>query len=165
MFPELGRFLQADPTGFKGDASNLYRYCGNNAANSTDPDGLGFQVTIAGGYRGWGGLISFGHNSGQWNGGAYGIAGNGFSLSVDTHDSGQHAPGFYPGFMATMAQGTFAGYQVSASGNQGGFTTKVEGNVLLYNRGGQIDLKASGAIKISSTPGSFGFNVGDATAA
>src|SRR5439155_11981802 len=30
MSPDLGRFLQPDPIGFKGDASNLYRYCGND---------------------------------------------------------------------------------------------------------------------------------------
>jgi RHS repeat-associated protein len=30
MSRELGRFLQADPIGFKGDASNLYRYCHND---------------------------------------------------------------------------------------------------------------------------------------
>jgi RHS repeat-associated protein len=30
MSPDLGRFIQADPIGFKGDASNLYRYCGND---------------------------------------------------------------------------------------------------------------------------------------
>src|SRR5206468_2043885 len=29
-----------DPIGFKGDASNLYRYCGNDWANRTDPMGL-----------------------------------------------------------------------------------------------------------------------------
>jgi RHS repeat-associated protein len=40
MSPDLGRFLQADPIGFKGDASNLYRYCGNDSVNRTDPDGL-----------------------------------------------------------------------------------------------------------------------------
>jgi uncharacterized protein RhaS with RHS repeats len=40
MSPELGRFLQPDPIGFKGDASNLYRYCGNDWANKTDPLGL-----------------------------------------------------------------------------------------------------------------------------
>ena len=40
MSPELGRFLQADPIGFKGDASNLYRYCGNDPVDRTDPDGL-----------------------------------------------------------------------------------------------------------------------------
>jgi RHS repeat-associated protein len=38
--PGLGRFLQPDPIGFKGDASNLYRYCGNDWANRTDPMGL-----------------------------------------------------------------------------------------------------------------------------
>jgi RHS repeat-associated protein len=38
--PDLGRFLQPDPIGFKGDASNLYRYCGNDWANKTDPTGL-----------------------------------------------------------------------------------------------------------------------------
>jgi RHS repeat-associated protein len=40
MSPELGRFLQPDPIGFKGDGSNLYRYCGNDWANRTDPMGL-----------------------------------------------------------------------------------------------------------------------------
>jgi RHS repeat-associated protein len=40
MSPALGRFLQPDPIGFKGDASNLYRYCGNDWANRTDPMGL-----------------------------------------------------------------------------------------------------------------------------
>ena len=38
--PDLGRFLQPDPISFKGDASNLYRYCGNDWANKTDPMGL-----------------------------------------------------------------------------------------------------------------------------
>jgi RHS repeat-associated protein len=37
---ELGRFLQADPIGFKGDGSNLYRYCGNDSVNKSDPMGL-----------------------------------------------------------------------------------------------------------------------------
>jgi RHS repeat-associated protein len=40
MSPELGRFLQADPIGFKGDASNLYRYCGNDPVDRSDPTGL-----------------------------------------------------------------------------------------------------------------------------
>jgi RHS repeat-associated protein len=38
--PGLGRFIQTDPIGFKGDAMNLYRYCGNNPINHSDPDGL-----------------------------------------------------------------------------------------------------------------------------
>src|SRR5207237_73409 len=41
MSPMLGRFIQPDPIGFKGDASNLYRYVGNDWANRTDPTGLG----------------------------------------------------------------------------------------------------------------------------
>ncbi len=43
MSPDLGRFLQPDPIGFKGDASNLYRYCGNDWANRSDP--MGLEVT------------------------------------------------------------------------------------------------------------------------
>jgi RHS repeat-associated protein len=39
-FPGWGRFLQTDPIGFKGDASNLYRYCGNDPVDRSDPLGL-----------------------------------------------------------------------------------------------------------------------------
>src|SRR5712691_9876552 len=38
--PDMGRFLQADPIGFNGDATNLYRYCGNNPLVYADPAGL-----------------------------------------------------------------------------------------------------------------------------
>ena len=40
MSPDLGRFLQPDPIGFKGDSSNLYRYVGNDWANRNDLMGL-----------------------------------------------------------------------------------------------------------------------------
>jgi RHS repeat-associated protein len=40
MSPELGRFLQPDPIGFKGDAGNLYRYCHNDPEDFSDPTGL-----------------------------------------------------------------------------------------------------------------------------
>ncbi len=43
MSPDLGRFLQPDPIGFKGDGSNLYRYCGNDWANRSDPMGLDYD--------------------------------------------------------------------------------------------------------------------------
>jgi RHS repeat-associated protein len=38
-WPKIGRFIQPDPIGFEGDPNNLYRYCGNNAVNGTDPTG------------------------------------------------------------------------------------------------------------------------------
>jgi RHS repeat-associated protein len=48
MSPELGRFLQPDPIGFKGDASNLYRYCGNDPVNRSDPTGTISEVMVEG---------------------------------------------------------------------------------------------------------------------
>jgi len=38
--PGLGRFMQPDPIGFKGDSGNLYRYCGNDPVDRSDPTGL-----------------------------------------------------------------------------------------------------------------------------
>lgn len=38
--PGLGRFLQPDPIGFKAGDMNLFRYCGGDPVNKTDPDGL-----------------------------------------------------------------------------------------------------------------------------
>ena len=38
--PDLGRFLLPDPIGFRGDRTNLYRYCGNNPVTRWDPVGL-----------------------------------------------------------------------------------------------------------------------------
>jgi RHS repeat-associated protein len=40
--PDLGRFLQPDPIGFRG-GNNLYRYCGNNPVTRWDPFGLETQ--------------------------------------------------------------------------------------------------------------------------
>jgi RHS repeat-associated protein len=38
--PELGRFLQPDPQEFAAGDYNLYRYCGNDPVNRSDPMGL-----------------------------------------------------------------------------------------------------------------------------
>jgi RHS repeat-associated protein len=44
--PDIGRFLQPDPASFDGDATNLYRYCGNNPTNYADSAGdLAYNVT------------------------------------------------------------------------------------------------------------------------
>ncbi len=46
--PDLGRFVQPDPIGFEGDATNLYRYCGNNPVNWFDPVGTYGIVKVNG---------------------------------------------------------------------------------------------------------------------
>jgi RHS repeat-associated protein len=38
--PELGRFLQADPIGFDAGDMNLFRYCGDDPVDRSDPMGL-----------------------------------------------------------------------------------------------------------------------------
>jgi RHS repeat-associated protein len=47
--PDIGRFLQPDPIGFDGDATNLYRYAGNNPIKRTDPFGT-YAVPDPGGW-------------------------------------------------------------------------------------------------------------------
>ena len=42
--PTLNRFLQTDPIGFAGDALNLYRYCGDDPVDRSDPMGLADQT-------------------------------------------------------------------------------------------------------------------------
>jgi RHS repeat-associated protein len=53
--PDIGRFLQPDPIGFGGDATNLYRYCANNPVVFADPTGLNIQLwtTPTGGTTPW----------------------------------------------------------------------------------------------------------------
>lgn len=43
--PQLGRFLQKDPIGFGGGDANLFRYCGSDPVNASDPTGM-YQVTL-----------------------------------------------------------------------------------------------------------------------
>jgi hypothetical protein len=40
FLPNLGRFMQSDPLGFNGGDMNLFRYCGNDPVNGSDPFGL-----------------------------------------------------------------------------------------------------------------------------
>ena len=81
--PKMGRFISQDPIGFGGGDVNLYRYVGNSATNSTDPDGLKavghhwIPISVARGYYEKG-LISLqdyhyfaGRTSGPLAGGHY----------------------------------------------------------------------------------------------
>jgi RHS repeat-associated protein len=45
-YPTLGRFLQTDPTGFAAGDINLFRYCGGDPVNLSDPLGLDVVVTL-----------------------------------------------------------------------------------------------------------------------
>ncbi|HZE57539.1 MAG TPA: RHS repeat-associated core domain-containing protein [Chthoniobacterales bacterium] len=38
--PNLGRFMQSDPLGFGGGDANLFRFCGGDPVNGSDPSGL-----------------------------------------------------------------------------------------------------------------------------
>ena len=44
--PSLGRFLQIDPTGFDAGDMNLFRYCGDDPVDRTDPTGLDSDVYL-----------------------------------------------------------------------------------------------------------------------
>ena len=48
--PSLGRFLQGDPAGFDGGDTNLFRYCGGDPVNRSDPMGLSGILTIYSNY-------------------------------------------------------------------------------------------------------------------
>ena len=90
--PGLGRFMQPDPVGYQSGV-NLYAYVGNDPLNGADPSGL-WQVTISGGIVGFGGSVTFGKNSGQWNVGAWAGVGTGLSARVNPFDTGSSASGF-----------------------------------------------------------------------
>ena len=45
--PELGRFLQTDPTGFDAGDMNLFRYCDDDPVDKSDPTGL-YETPLGG---------------------------------------------------------------------------------------------------------------------
>jgi RHS repeat-associated protein len=101
--PSLGRFIQADPIGFAGDRSNLYRYCGNDPVNLSDPSGL-WQFTFTAAY--WvGGQITFGHNSGQWNLGLYFGVGFGMAGDLNLMETAPQPKGLYSGGLISVETG------------------------------------------------------------
>jgi RHS repeat-associated protein len=133
--PAWGRFPQPDPIGYAGGA-NLYAYVNNDPVNQIDPPGL-WQVIISGGIE-IGGAVTFGRNSGQWNFGAWGGAGEGLSVRVNPSDAGLQMPGFQPSVRT--------GYNVDI-GSRGGFG--VGSQIGLDSLGGSLTGTVYGSV---STP-------------
>jgi uncharacterized protein RhaS with RHS repeats len=136
MSPDLGRFLQPDPIGFKGDASNLYRYCGNDWANRTDPMGTDEIGEAVGGAIG---AVVFG-DIGVQIGAAAGAA-TGFGVGLETAGAGE---------VVTIPVGTIAGAVVGGGygvnkgaefgrtvGGKIGDWIKEKLNNVLHSRGGR----------------------------
>jgi RHS repeat-associated protein len=90
--PDIGRFLQADPSGFDGDATNLYRYCVNNPLKMSDSSGLAgggiYQVSSGAG------VTKDGNDSSPY--GLFGFSGRGFSPAAGVSVSGVDRS-FFPG--------------------------------------------------------------------
>ena len=118
--PELGRFLQTDPIGFKGDASNLYRYCHNDPENRSDPMGL----VDTSGTNEHSRLTSF--NGGDWIKGSDGLS------ALDWNDRNSVRP------QAGMDVGGEAGGAKSMSPENEGA------------KGGRVDITSPTRISLSS---------------
>jgi hypothetical protein len=71
--PDLGRFLQTDPTGFDAGDMNLFRYCGDEPVDRSDPTGLDTEVRLEYYLMGqvatfqWGGVMAAFHPYGHQN--------------------------------------------------------------------------------------------------
>jgi RHS repeat-associated protein len=121
--PGLGRFMSEDPVGFGGGDTNLFRYCGNDPVNASDPTGLwtfqiGFSVTIQLGnfvYNPSVGIAFDGEfNVGQYNthlaGGGEGVHGSGgLQFAASTGDTIYDLAGPFLEVGAGAAEGEAAG--------------------------------------------------------
>jgi len=124
--PDLGRFLQPDPIGFAGDPTNLYRYCGGDPVNNTDPFGL-WQVTIFAAWKG-GAYTTFGINNGQWNfGGAVGV-GFGAYVGFDPFPSRVQPSAINHGLIGTVGAGFPGAYGGRITGYVGEGGSRVSGS-------------------------------------
>ena len=146
--PVHGRFLQPDPSGFKGGDVNLYRYCENDPTNGFDPSGLVNVVVIgkgtvavgASGSAGGGyiiGLNSF--NPWDWTIAPCTYSAYGFRLFpvADANVAIQVQP-----FATSLEEGTET--SISATGS---------GGVAGLDAGGSVALSTSGQLTVSASLG------------
>ena len=150
-YGEIGRWLSRDRLRNAEviQGSNLYAYVNNNPILRIDPLGL-WQFTFDFG-AGLGGRFTFGYNCGQFNGGAYGGIGAGYSGSFDPNDSGYHDPGFDPGVITSVSAGVAGGFGANVTGTfdsqgghidgsgsfptPGGFTNEITGTINVNQNG------------------------------
>ena len=142
--PYSGRWLTRDPAGEMGDI-NLYAYAGDDPINEIDPLGL-WQATFSGGDL-WGGSVSFGYNSGQWNFGTWVGAGAGASERFNPYDSGCGKPGFQ-GSVKVQENWNLGQY----GGGGVGFQATTSGSVTAYG-----SYSTGGGVSVY---GSYNFNTG-----
>jgi len=125
----IGRFLNEDPVSFAGGI-DFYQYVGNNPMLRKDPHGL-WQFSIGGGAE-IGVLVTFGHNSGQWNFGVYGGVGLGGTFSYDPTDSGCKKGGVTEGWKTDTAMGLgvgdYASFGMEGNINENGFSGEINAN-------------------------------------
>ncbi len=117
--PKVGRWISRDLLGERGGL-NLYGYVLNQPTGRIDPLGL-WQVTVFGG-SGFGGYVSFGYNSGQFNATVGAGAGAGLSLGLDLTDSGRRPCGWGAGLTVAggIGEGFLGGsFQAQSDSNQG----------------------------------------------
>jgi len=155
--PGWGRFLQTDPIGYAGGA-DLYTYVANDPLNNVDPLGL-WQATLSGGL-GFGGALTFGYNSGQWNIGAYLGPAVGANFSINPANATTVRPGVYTSFVgsAEAEVGPIA-VDVGASAqttvpqgrvtNNGTASVEASANLGAYSVGGEATINPNGSVTVS----------------
>ncbi len=121
--PGLGRFMQSDPLGFAAGDANLFRYCGGDPVNRTDPSGLvgksdppkkkpneiKSSITIMTGYTPTGTNIPVFRTATEISPGVYGV--------TDRSTAGSVYSGGFVGFFGLVSGGGPSG---GGDGNGGG---------------------------------------------
>jgi len=105
--PDIGRFLQSDPISFGGDATNLYRYCGNNSLTGFDPTGLSGTLTI---YSNYGNVLVPGNTGHSWI--SFTSDNTGLTQFFGTYPNGMH---FDDGYNSDVSRQTWIDDNAEAS--------------------------------------------------